>query len=80
MAKKPLFYEGMTNGERLRSVIWVIVILVALGVFLFGAFFLPRSSGNDTKQDPGESDYEYHQRIQGQDEEQYKDCGFKPTC
>jgi flagellar basal body-associated protein FliL len=81
MATKPLFHDGMSFGERVRSMLWVIIIIVALVAFLVGGYFWPRSnSSNARQQRQGESDYEYHQRLEAEDQEQYKDCGFRPTC
>jgi hypothetical protein len=81
MAKKPLFYEGMTRGARIRALFWVVILVAALAVFLIGGYLWPRSSSSTSRQQrAGESDYQYHQRLQAEDEEDHKDCGFKPTC
>jgi hypothetical protein len=81
MTKQPLFYDGMTRAARVRAVFWIVIILAAVTALLIGGYFLPRSnSSNSRQQRAGESDYQYHQRLQAEDEEDHKDCGFKPTC
>jgi len=79
MASKPLFYEGMTTSARLRALFWIIVVPLAFIAILAGGYLLPQSS-SDRQQQSGESDYEYHQRIQAEDAQDHRDCGYKPTC
>jgi hypothetical protein len=82
MAKKPLFREDMTTKERFYSTLQTIAIVILFLAFLAGGYvwvyFNP--SSDTRKQFEGESDYEYHQRIQAEDKEDYKDCGFRPAC
>lgn len=82
MPKQPLFRENMTAKERFYSVLQVVIISVLFVVFLVGGYIwvYANPSPDTRKQNDGESDYEYHQRIQSENEEDYKDCGFRPTC
>lgn len=81
MATKPLFYEGMTARARFRALFWIVVVPLVLLAILIGGYLLPRSSSStDRQQQHGESDYEYHQRIQAEDKQDSRDCGYKPAC
>jgi len=81
MATKPLSRDSVSWRQRVGAVFSVLTSILIFTTFLAGVYFLviaPPSSSRQQHQ--GESDYRYQQRLQAQDGEQYKDCGFKPTC
>ncbi len=79
--KKPLFYDGMSSAERLRSIAFVILAPLVLAAVLIAPLVWAYYSESDGRsQYKSESDYEYRERIRGEDEEFNKDCGFRPGC
>lgn len=63
-----------------KDVMWGVL---ALGLVAFIALAIAGSFGgsdSSREQRQGESDYQYNERLQAENEEMYKDCGFRLAC
>lgn len=80
MATKPLLHDGMSWWQRIGAILWAGILIIAFCALLFGDYFFVNSSSGERSQHQGESDYEYHQRLQTEDQQDYRDCGYRPAC
>lgn len=55
-------------------------LITLIAITIANTFGIGGNSSDSRAQHPGESNSEYHQRLQAEDEELYKDCGFRPAC
>lgn len=76
-------------GARIKGVAafifwWMILLgfiaLIAITVAGWFGIGAGGSADDSREQRQGESDYQYHERLQAEDEEANRDCGFRPAC
>lgn len=80
--------SGSSRAAKIKGVaadlFWGVVLLgfiALIAITIAGAFGVGGSTEDSSReQRQGESDYQYHERLQAEDEEANRDCGFRPTC
>jgi|GEM_PF-3301960 len=83
MATSSKLQKVVTKAKGVASYIFwatLSLLFLALIVMTLAGWLGIGPSNSSRQQGNNESDYDYHQRLKADDQEQYKDCGFKPTC